>query len=237
MKLAIMQPYFFPYLGYWQLMNIVDRFVIYDDVNYIKRGWINRNRILINGEPRYLTVPVSNASQNKRICDLTIDDSGNWRGKVLKSIEGAYRKSPWFDEVFPVLQDIVQYNERGLADYLRYQLFRLAEFLGIGTVLIGSSRQYANADLSGQARILDICRRENADAYLNAEGGMALYDSSAFIEVGLSLQFIRMNPKEYAQRAATFVPNLSIVDVLMAIGSGRVRESLADFSLIESHYG
>jgi hypothetical protein len=233
LKLAIMQPYFFPYLGYWQLMNIVDRFVIYDDVNYIKGGWVNRNRILINGEPRYLTVPLSGASPNKRICDLSIDDSGNWRGKVLKSIEGAYSKSQWFVEVFPVLEDIIRYDERGLADYLKYQLVRLAEFLCIDTALVGSSRYYLNTGLSGQSRVIDICRQENADVYLNAEGGMALYDKNAFSEAGLALQFIKMIPTEYAQRAAAFVPNLSIVDVLMAVGKGGVRELLADFSLNE----
>jgi WbqC-like protein family len=228
-----MQPYFFPYLGYWQLMNFVDRFVIYDDVNYIRRGWINRNRILINGEPRYLTVPVSEASQNKKICDLTIDDSTIWRGKLLKSIEIAYKKSKWFDEVFPVLQGIVLCEERGLADYLRYQLVRLADFLDIDTVLIGSSRSYVNDDMHGQARILDICRREESDIYVNAEGGFALYDSMAFDEAGVALQFIRINPKEYQQRAATFVPNLSIIDVLMGIGRAETRGLLANFSLIE----
>jgi len=214
-------------------MNFVDRFVIYDDVNYIKRGWINRNRILINKEPRYLIVPVSEASQNKKICDLTLDDSTNWRGKVLKSIESAYRKSQWFDEVFPVLQGIVLCEERGLADYLRCQLVRLAEFLDIDTVLIESSRSYANADLHGQARILDICRREKSDIYVNAMGGFALYDSMAFGEAGIALQFLRMNPKEYEQRAATFVPNLSILDVLMGMGRAGTRSLLADFSLIE----
>lgn len=228
-----MQPYFFPYLGYWQLMNIADRFVIYDDVNYIKRGWINRNRILINGEPRYLTVPLSDASQNKKICELTIADSGNWRGKVLKSIEGAYRKSQWFADVFPVLEDIVLCPERGLADYLKYQLVRMADFLSIDTILIASSRYYANTTLTGQARIIDICRREKADEYLNLAGGMALYDGNAFSEAGLSLQFMKMNPGEYAQQSTAFVPNLSIVDALMAVGRGGVRDALADFSLIK----
>jgi hypothetical protein len=233
LKLAIMQPYFCPYLGYWQLLNAADRFVIYDDVNYIKRGWINRNRILINGEPRYLTVPISDASQNKRICDLKIDDSGNWRGKLVKSIEGAYKKSPWFTEVFPVLEDIIGCDEHGLADYLRYQLFRLAEFLCIDTVVVDTSRSYTNSGLAGQARIIDICRRENADVYLNPEGGVALYDGNAFREAGISLRFIKMRPIEYAQRSAAFVPNLSIVDVLMAIGPAEVRNLLAEFSLIE----
>lgn len=217
-------------------MNIVDCFVIYDDVNFIKRGWINRNRILINGEPRYLTVPILDASQNRRICDLTIDDSGSWRDKTLKSIEGAYKKSPWFAEVFPVLEGIVRHDERGLADYLKYQLVRLAEFLGIETEIIGSSRHYANTGLSGQARIIDICRRENADVYINAEGGMVLYDSTAFREAGLEIRFIKMNPKEYAQRTAAFVPNLSIVDVLMALGKGGVRNLLADYTLIDGRY-
>jgi hypothetical protein len=228
-----MQPYFFPYLGYWQLLNYVDRFVIYDDVNYIKGGWINRNRILINGEPRYLTIPLRDASPNKLIYELAIAESVGWRNKLLKSVEGAYKKSPFFEEAIPVIQEIIQFNDGNLASFLSHQIIKLVEFLGIQTEVRETSRNYNNGELAGQTRVIDICRRENAKRYLNAEGGMALYDRSAFGEAGLTLQFIKMNSQEYVQRASAFVPNLSIVDVLMAVGREGVRDLLADYSLIE----
>jgi hypothetical protein len=227
-----MQPYFLPYLGYWQLLNYVDRFVIYDDVNYITRGWVNRNRILINGEPRYLTIPLCNASQNRLICEIGVAPSV-WRSKLLRSIELAYMKSPFFNEVIPLLNKIIQRDDGNLASFVTYQISTLAEFIGIDTELRTSSRRYSNSELAGQARIIDICKRESADIYVNAEGGRLLYDSNAFAEAGLKLQFIKTNMKSYAQRSsATFVPNLSIVDTLMAVGREGVREMLADFSLI-----
>ena len=104
MKIAIMQPYFFPYLGYWQLMNIVDKFVIYDDVNYIKRGWINRNRILVEGKPFYIHVPVMKASQNKIINEMEVFVDSSLRKKELKTIELAYKKAPFFDSVYPLIK-------------------------------------------------------------------------------------------------------------------------------------
>ena len=110
MKLAIMQPYFFPYVGYWQLLNAVDRFVVYDDVNYIKGGWINRNRILINGKPSYITIPLNRASPNNLICDLTLQTSPVWRRKMIKSIENTYRKAPYFDEIFPTIEKSINYE-------------------------------------------------------------------------------------------------------------------------------
>jgi hypothetical protein len=229
-----MQPYFFPYLGYWQLLNYVDRFVIYDDVNYIKGGWINRNRILINEEPHFITVPLRGASQNKLICEINIDESAFWRTKMLKSIENAYRKSPFFSEVFPVLEQIIRHEGEDLASFLKQQLQLLAEFLGIGTEVMGSSRIYANNRLSGQDRIIDICRQEHASVYINPEGGLALYSSSEFSLAGLPLQFLKSNSRSYVQRAPSFVSNLSVVDALMAVGREGVNALLTDFTLIKA---
>lgn len=229
-----MQPYFLPYLGYWQLLNYVDRFVIYEDVNYIKRGWINRNRILINGEPHYLTVPIRDASQNSLISELSINEAGDWRNKMLRSIDCAYRKSPFFAEVFPVLQEIVQHDCGDLAKFLAHQLLRLSEFIGIDTELVASNGRYGNRELSGQDRLIDICQRELASIYVNAEGGMTLYDVGDFSAAGISLQFLKMNPITYIQRASEFLPNLSIVDVLMALGRDGVEEKITDFALIGS---
>ncbi len=229
-----MQPYFFPYLGYWQLLNYVDRFVVYDDVNYIKGGWVNRNRILINGDPRYLTVPIIGASQNKMICDLEMDTSAPWRRKMLKSIEGAYCKSPSFDEVYPVLHEVISYDCGHLATFLENQLDAIAKLLGITTELRVASGCYEKAGLAGEERIVDICLAEGATTYINPEGGMHLYHYKSFYGAGVSLQFLKMNSISYEQNSKEFQPNLSIIDLLMSLGSVGVQQLLEDFTLIVS---
>ncbi len=232
MKLAIMQPYFVPYLGYWQLLNAVDRFVIYDDVNFIKGGWINRNRILINGKPNYITVPLYQASPNKLICDISLQPSSIWRKKMIKSIANTYRKAPFFSEVFPIIEQTICYKTDNLADFLVHQLKAMTAFLGIKTELVESSRYYKNHNLTGQDRILDICKREGANVYINLQGGQALYDAEAFRQPGMDLCFIVMQHVPYAQRSAGFATSLSLIDALMEIGAQGVTQQLDKFDLI-----
>lgn len=229
MKLGIMQPYFFPYFGYWQLLNSVDRFVIYDDVNYIKGGWINRNRILINGKPSYITVPLYQASPNKRICDISLQHSPVWRRKLTRSIENTYRKAAFFSEVFPVVRKIIHYETNSLADFLAYGIATLAVFMKIKTDIVASSRCYKNNDLTGQDRVIDICKREGATTYINLQGGRALYDTAAFYNANISLCFIAMRASPYGQRTNGFVPYLSVIDALMEVGTVGVMEKMSDF--------
>lgn len=234
MKLAIMQPYFVPYLGYWQLLNAVDRFVIYDDVNYIKGGWINRNRILINGQPSYITIPLYQASPNKLICDISMQPSPVWRKKLIKSIENAYRKAPFFTACFPVFEKIINYETECLADYLTHQLRVLATYMSIKTEIVVTSRHYQNNSLTGQDRVLDICKREGATSYLNSQGGQLLYDSETFSNSGIDLRFMVMNSVSYQQRATSFVPSLSIIDALMEVGAVETMRNMNEFELFEN---
>ena len=231
MKLAIMQPYFFPYIGYWQLLNLVDRFVIYDDVNYIKRGWINRNRILINGQPNYITVPLNHASQNKLICDMSMQASPKWRKKLIKSIGNSYGKAPFYSSVFPILDKIISYDTDNLAEFLSHQLVTLAAFLGINTKFIMTSRCYKNISLTGQDRIIDICKHEKASIYINPRGGQTLYNTDTFNHEDIDLQFITMRPFPYKQRVAGFSPCLSIIDPLMEIGAAELMHHINEFDL------
>ena len=233
MKLAIMQPYFFPYIGYWQLIRAVNRFVIYDDVNYIKGGWINRNRILINGEPAYLTVPLHQPSPFKRICDTTLTPSSSWRDRRVKMVEITYRKAPSFAVVFPVVERLIRHETDSLPDYLVHQLRTLSAFMGINTEFVLSSRCYENSNLPGQARVLDICRREGAKIYINPLGGQELYDRQAFRDFGIDLRFIAMRSFPYQQRSKRFVPYLSIIDALMEIGPIETMQHLDAFDLVE----
>lgn len=232
MKLAIMQPYFFPYIGYWQLIHAVDRIVIYDDVSYIKQGWINRNRILINGQPTYITLPLKQASSYKRICDTTTLSSPIWREKLIRSVGNTYRKAPFFSEVYPIIEKLIRYPTDNLSDYLVYQLQNFAEFLGIKTEFIATSRYYENSHLCGQERLLDICKREDASTYTNLQGGQELYDTETFSNRSIDLNFIVTHLMPYKQRGPGFVPYLSIIDMLMEIGRIEIKNHLDAFSLI-----
>ena len=232
MKLAIMQPYFFPYIGYWQLLNAVDRFVIYDDVSFIKGGWVNRNRILINGNPSYITLPLSHASPNKRICDLSLRASPGWQRKMIKSIENTYKRSPHFSEIFSEIVKQLEYQASNLADFLAHHLGAMASLLEINTEFVITSRCYENSELTGQDRVLDICKAEGAEAYINLQGGKVLYDSESFDDANVDLRFITTRITAYKQRSVGFLPNLSIIDTLMEIGVEGVKQRLVEYDLI-----
>lgn len=231
MKLAIMQPYFFPYIGYWQLIHAVDRFMIYDNLNYIRHGWINRNRILINGEPAYITVPLHQSSPYKCIRETVMQSSSAWCHTLVRKIEITYRRAPYYAEVFPVIEMLILYNTDSLSDYLAHQIQTLAVFMGINTEFVVPSRSYENNDLSGQERVIDICKREGATTYINAPGGQALYDRATFAQNGLDLKFLIPTPVEYKQFGVTHVPWLSIIDVMMFNGVVGTKRLLENYSV------
>ena len=233
--IAIHQPYFFPYIGYWQLIHAVDRFVICDDVNYIKNGWINRNRLLINNEPAYLTVPLHQGSQNKKICELDLQSQPDPRDKLAHRIAAAYRKAPHFAEAYPVIESVIRHEANNLSDYLAHQLQTLSRFMGIATEIGVTSRIYGNNELRGQDRVIDMCKCEGATTYVNAQGGQALYDTDAFLEAGIDLRFLIPRPLNYRQWDAEFIPNLSIIDVLMFNSKEKIlAEFLGSFDLINT---
>ncbi|MBF0146998.1 MAG: WbqC family protein [Magnetococcales bacterium] len=230
---AVMQPYLFPYVGYWQLVSIADCFIVYDDVNFIKKGWVHRNRILINGKPFLFTVPLRRPSQNVRICDTWICSDIDWRGKLLKMIQTAYRKRPFYHEVFPIVEEIIMYGSNHLSDFLLHQLHVMLDRLKIHTHIVNSSLQYHNSDLKGMARIIDICKHENASVYVNLTGGMSLYDPESFKNHGIDLRFVEDIQLSYDQiQQESFISRLSIIDVLMHVGFGRIGTYLDAFRLI-----
>ncbi len=234
MKLAVMQPYFFPYLGYFQLVNAVDRFVVYDDVAFIKQGWINRNRILINGCPSFVGVPIKRASSFVSICDTRIDDDpqhARWTEKLLKTVDNAYRRAPEFRRVFPIIEHVLACRTTRVVDVALGSLKAVAAFLEIRTPFVDSSAKYRNADLKGEDRVLAICAAEAASEYVNLPGGRELYSHDRFAAVGVKLSFLSPRSIEYRQFGGAFVPALSIIDVLMFNPVGRVREFLDGFDL------
>jgi hypothetical protein len=214
-RLAIMQPYFFPYIGYFQLMAKVDAFVVYDDVNYINKGWINRNRVNVAGAAHMITVPLQQASQNRLICDIELDAAPAWRDKMLRTIEQSYSRAPQFQQVFPLVERIVRHAAPNLADYLLHSLTALRDHLRLPTEIVATSRKYANAALKGQDRIIDICLQERTRVYVNAIGGMELYTRGDFADKGLELTFLQPALAPYSCGRVAYVPGLSIIDVLM----------------------
>lgn len=233
MKLVIMQPYFMAYCGYWQLLNAADKFVVYDDVNYIKQGWINRNRLLVNNKPCFMTIPLADASPFKKIRDIELVNV-KWREKILKTIKNTYAKSHFFHEVYPVIESIINYPVNNLADYVTNSIVEMADLLQIQTEIVRSSSVYMNEVLSAQDRVLDICKKESASIYINAPGGRALYAFEDFSAAGVELRFISCPVVEYKQVGEGFTPFLSIIDQLMFTGVEAVKANLDNYSLENS---
>ena len=231
-RLGIMQPYFLPYIGYFQLINSVDAFVIYDNIQYNKESWINRNRILLNGKEHTFTIPLKEASQNKLINEIEIIRDGKWQGKLLKTIEMSYRKAPFFDFAFPIIEKVVISDEPLLSRFILNSMLLVNQYLGIDTPLKESSAIAKDLALKGQDRILDICMKEKASEYINAIGGMELYSKELFSKNTIRLHFIRSKAIEYGQFGAEFVPWLSIIDVMMFNDAGRVKKFLNEYELI-----
>lgn len=232
MKLGIMQPYFVPYIGYWQLMNLVDQYVIYDDVNYIKRGWINRNRILVNGTPKYFNVPILGASQNLLINEIRVNHDNAEINKKLRCIEEAYRRAPFYERVYPMIKDILLYEEDNIAKFIEHSFHVICEYLDIQTKLILSSDLEKDNTLRGQDKILAICRLLNATEYYNAIGGQDLYSFETFKAHGIQLNFVKTQDIEYKQFGNHFEANLSIIDVMMFNPKEKICEYLDAYTLI-----
>jgi len=232
MRLAVMQPYAFPYLGYFQLMHAVDRFVLLDDVTYIKQGWINRNRLLGPHGPLRFTLPVQGASSNRRLCDLFLTADTRWSDSLLRTIEQNYRRAPGFERAWPVVETSLRYPERRLTDWLRHSLEQVRAALEISTPLVSAADIHPAASCRGLDRVLEICGREGADEYLNAEGGRALYPAEIFTAHGIGLHFVEHQPRAYPQRGAPFVERLSIIDVMMFNAQADLARLLEDYQVV-----
>lgn len=223
MKLAIMQPYLFPYIGYWQLINAVDVFVIFDDVSYIKKGYINRNSILLNGQGQRITLELIGASQNKLINEIEI--RGNSK-KILRTIELSYSKAPYFKEIFPIIEEILNQEEKNLAKFIGYSLEKISNYLKIDTKFLYSSSIKKDNSLKAQNKILDICSKLDAKNYINTIGGVNLYDEDRFKKEGIDLNFLKAKIINYQQFKDEFISHLSIIDVLMFNDIDAVRNML-----------
>jgi hypothetical protein len=226
MKLAIMQPYFFPYIGYFQLAAAVDRFVFLDDVDYIKGGWINRNRLRISGAVRYITIPVTGVGPGRKINQVQVEAGDRWRRKLLQGIIESYSCAPHFQATFALLEEALSPGESCVGAIARNSVTAVARYLGLGAQFIASSSVYGNRELPGSRRVLDICRQEGATEYHNLPGGRALYSPDEFRARGIDLRFVEPVSAPYPQGHPGFDAGLSILDVLMFNDADEVRRLL-----------
>lgn len=209
-----MQPYFLPYIGYFQLIAAVDRFVIYDRIKYTKKGWINRNRLLINGSDAMFSLPLRKGSDALDIVERELAADFD-RGKLLSQFNGAYRRAPHFAETFALLEQIVHHDDDNLFRFILHSVAVLCTHLGLETEVCVSSTLSFDNELKGQDKVLAICAATGAHHYINPIGGTELYAPQDFAARGINLQFLKPRPSEYSQFGQPFVPWLSIIDVLM----------------------
>jgi len=232
-KVAIMQPYFFPYIGYFQLINSVDEFVIYDNIQYTRKGWINRNRILVNGKDQLFTLPIKKDSDYLNVVERTISDT--WvkeRNKLFKIIQTSYIKAPYFEAVNKLIEDCLLDNELNLFKFLLNNLNKINTYLNIQTPIVVSSSIKIDHSLKSQDKVLSICKKQKANTYINAIGGVKLYCKETFLNQNINLNFIKSGNIEYKQFTSNFTPWLSIIDVMMFNSVDDIKKYLNNYTLI-----
>jgi len=230
MNVAVMQPYLFPYLGYYQLVQCADIFVLYDDVAFIKQGYINRNNILTDGRASRITVPVLGGSSNKCIKELAFESNV---AKVLKTVRQSYAQAPFVDNIFPMIERVLEHAERDITTVCQLGIFEVFQHLGLGKQIIRSSDLDYDRELPAADRLIAICEKLGSSHYVNSIGGEKLYSKDYFAERGNQLTFLHTQDVEYPQQGKKeFVPNLSMIDVLMWCDKRQIRELLQRYTLV-----
>ena len=233
MKTAIMQPYFMPYIGYFQLINAVDKFVIYDNIKYTKKGWINRNRILVNGKDQYISLPLKKDSDYLNINERVLSDSWvNERRKLLNKLKASYAKSPFYSSVIILIEDILNHSEKNLFNFIFNSIQKVCYYLDIETPLVKSSSLDIDNSLQGALKVIEICNCLKSNSYLNPIGGINLYNKNEFLRSYIDLSFLKSDEIIYNQFKNNFLPFLSIIDILMFNSKSDIRVFLNKYSLI-----
>ena len=230
MKVGIMQPYFLPYIGYFQLIAAVDLFIIYDNIKYTKKGWINRNRMLLNGTDTTFSLPLKKDSDYLNVVDRELSSDFN-RQKFLNQMRGAYIKAPQFNAVWPLLENILMYENNNLFSYIHNSIIDICRHLDINTKICLSSEVLIDHDLKNQDKVIALCQANNATIYINTSGGIDLYSKEVFDGAGLQLNFIKALPYEYAQFGNEFVPWLSIIDMLMFNSVALIKTQIKNYEI------
>ena len=233
MKLAIMQPYLFPYIGYFQLIQAADKFVVYDNIQFTKKGWINRNRILVHGKDEFITLPLKKDSDFLNVNERTVADIFKTdRIKLLRKINEAYKKAPEFKPVFSLIESVINSNEENLFYFIFQSIQAVCKYLDIATEFVISSALTIDHQLKAQDKVIAICKTLNASQYINPIGGLDLYSKETFKQNNIEMNFIKTNVVEYKQFSDEFVPALSIIDVLMFNPKEKVQQYVQSYYTI-----
>jgi hypothetical protein len=231
-KIAIMQPYLFPYIGYWQLINASDEFVVYDDIMFKKNGWINRNNILLDNKKHIITLNLSKASSFKLINQINKNIEDKNTKQLLKTIHHAYKKAPYFNDIIPIIEETLLFPSEKIIELIYFSINKICEYLDISTKITLSSSLNKDNSLKGQDKVIHICKLLETTDYINAIGGLELYDKPSFANHNIVLHFLKTDYIEYKQFNNEFVPNLSIIDILMFNDVKKVKNYLKNFALI-----
>ena len=227
-----MQPYLLPYIGYFQLINCVDKFVVYDNIQYSKKGWINRNRILVNGRDDYFTIPLKKDSDFLNVNQRFIADSyAKEKNKIITRINELYKKAPQYQIISPLIAEVFNAEFDNLFEFILNSLKKICAFLEIKTELILSSEISIDHSLKAQDKVIALCKKLNATHYLNPIGGTELYSKSVFKENNIELNFIKSNDIEYPQFNYDFMPWLSIIDVLFFNSKQDIQQFLNSYTI------
>lgn len=238
MNIAIMQPYLFPHIGYFQLMHACDEFLVYDDVAFIPRGYINRNNVLLGGKAHRFTLSVPKASPNRLISELVF---GPTPDSLLTTLHHAYARAPYYAQVMPLLQSVFQHEDRRIGALCQYSFERVCGYLGLDCRFLLTSELEHDRSLKAQERLIEMSLMRGAEGYINSIGGRKLYRAAPFAAEGITLSFLASQPSDYCQtpldsrrseRQAEFVAGLSIIDLLMWCSPDEARARLTEYRLL-----
>lgn len=228
-----MQPYFFPYIGYFQLFKESDEFVLYDKIKYTKKGWINRNRILTNNGIEYITLPLKKDSDYLTVCERELSQTwDNDRIKMVNRLTNHYRKSPFFKEHFDIINQCINQNERNLFDFIHGSIKIINNYLELKTPIVVYSDLGIDESYKNKEKVIEICKTLGADKYINPIGGVGLYSKEDFLTHGIELNFLKVNGVTYYQGQDTFSGSLSIIDVLMFNSKEEIKNFLKKYILV-----
>lgn len=232
MKVAIMQPYFLPYIGYWQLLNYVDTFVIYDNIQFTKKGWIHRNRILDQGKDYLFSLPLKKDSDFLDVKDRVIaPDAKKSIQKIINKIENSYQKAPFYKARIDLIKSCFLQDESNLFQFILNSVNWIMDELSISTKLKISSEIHIDHSLKSQDKVLALSKALNASEYINPIGGLDLYSKDDFIKAGVNLKFLKPLHIEYQQFNHPFISSLSIIDLLMFNDNSTIETYLDRFKL------
>jgi len=233
MKIGLMQPYLFPYIGYFQLVRACDKFVVHDDVQYIRQGWINRNHIVLHHREFPFVFSVKHGDHSKHINQRFYTDALAVEArKLLKNISQSYARTPYFSEVKALLADVFESSERNVARFNTLAISKTCQYLGIDTEILVSSEMGFDKSLVAESRVIAINKALGSTHYINPIGGIELYSKDRFQEHGIQLSFLKPELRCYQQSTAEFIPSLSIIDVMMNCSRESIREMLGDYELV-----